>query len=1144
MKRILCGCLTVFFFFSMVTALCAYDFSGLGNEDIEGFNTQGDRFLVSSAFEQDGTSIYYNSSSDNEEGIIIKADGTHLVSFDLQEMTFSTYDANETVSISITAKLVGGGTVTRSVAGYPMIFGNTYALAGDMGMDISSFDDVEELNLSLTVTGSNVYNINFNTIDIADEQSFLPGTTPTVQAEGLAAASKRTSEIDLYWQSGDGSRRVVFAQQGSTGTPAIADGNAYTGQSDFSAATDIGGGWRCVYNDNGRTVNITGLSSDTAYRFAVYEYNGTGGGEAYLTTSGTNLLNAATAGVTSAVTYDFSNLGAADGDGFKPQGNRFLVSETFSQDGTAMYYSDSGATVEGMIIRPDGTHLSSFDLDDMVFSPYEADKTIDLTITATLEGGGTASRSITDFTMVHGVAYSLSCMGMDLSGFNDVTELLFDMTVENDGVWNVTFDTITIDDPVVPLAPGTTPTVQASGLTMARIDNTNMEIYWQNGDGSRRIVFFKQDGGNLPAVSDGQTYIAQPDFSSAINIGDGWRCVAKGNENYAVITGLAADTAYRIVVFEFSGSGGGEVYLTTAGTNVLDAATAAVSTASTFDFSNLGSATGDGFKPQGGRFLVSEGFEQDGTGIYFDSSAESESDIIIRSDGSNLVSFDLIDLVISPFQEDRTISLSITAQLAGGGNQSQSITQFTMLHGLQYALTFMGMDFSLFDDATELSIAVTIHESSVNNFSFETITLDNMKAPGTPPTVSTQAVTDISADVATANGTIETIGDPAAAAHGFVWNTGGTPTLADNFLDLGGAAQGSYNSPLAELSAYTTYFVRSYATNDTGTVYGNQVTFTTSAVNPVVSTLAVSAIDATSATANGTLTELGDPSPTAHGFVWNTSGSPTLADNTADLGAASDTVVFNSALSGLSAYTTYYVRSFATNAGGTVYGSQATFTTSAVAPAVSTQAVSAIGATSATANGTLTGLGAPSPTAHGFVWNSSGSPTLADNTADLGTASSTGAFNSALSGLSAHTTYYVRAYATSAAQTRYGNEITFTTWAPPIAAAGGDRTTLSEEMVTLDGTGSTDPDGSIEGWQWIQIEGPTVALSNADTATPQFEAPQVDDGREIIVTLRLTVTDNDGLTAVDNCQVTVSANSSGGGGDDGGFCFIGTIMGN
>ena len=650
---------------------------------------QGGRFLVSSAFEQDGTSIYYNSSSDHEEGIIIKADGTHLVSFDFQEMTFSTCDAKETVSISITATLVGGGTVTHSVAGYAMIFGNTY----------------------------------------------------------------------------DGSRRVVFAQQGSTGTPAIVNGNAFTGQSDFIAATDIGGGWRCVYNDTGRTVNITGLRSDTAYRFAVCEYNGTGGGEADLTTSGTNLLNAATEGATSALTYDFSN---------------------------------------------------------------------------------------------------------------------------------------------------------------------------------------------------------------------------------------------------------------------------------------LGSATGGGFKPQGGRFLVSEGFEQDGTGIYFDSSAESESDIIIRSDGSNLVSFDLIDLVISPFQEDRTISLSITAQLAGGGNQSQSITQFAMLHGLQYALTFMGMDFSLFDDATELSIAVTIHESSVNNFSFETITLDDMKAPGTPPTVSTQAVTDISADAATANGTIETIGEPAAAAHGFVWNTGGVPTLADNFFDLGGVSQGSYNSTLAGLSAYTTYFVRSYATNVTGTVHGNQVTFTTSAVIPVVDT----------------------------------------------------------------------------------------------------QAVSAIGATSATASGTLTELGAPSPTAHGFVWNSSGSPTLADNTADLGTASSTGVFNRVLSGLSAHTIYYARAYVTSAAQTRYGNEITFTTWAPPIAAAGGDRTTLSEEMVTLDGTGSTDPDGRIEGWQWIQIEGPTVALSNADTATPQFEAPQVDDGSEIIVTLRLTVTDNDGLTALDNCQVTVSANSSGGGGDDGGFCFIGTIMGN
>ncbi len=98
----------------------------------------------------------------------------------------------------------------------------------------------------------------------------------------------------------------------------------------------------------------------------------------------------------------------------------------------------------------------------------------------------------------------------------------------------------------------------------------------------------------------------------------------------------------------------------------------------------------------------------------------------------------------------------------------------------------------------------------------------------------------------------------------------------------------------------------------------------------------------------------------------------------------------------------------------------------AVAPTVTTQAVSNIGETTATANGNITDLGTPNPTAHGFAYSPTDTtPDIeTDSVTDEGAASSTGAFTSDLTGLTAGLLYYMRAYATNTAGTSYGSEVT------------------------------------------------------------------------------------------------------------------------
>jgi C1A family cysteine protease len=93
---------------------------------------------------------------------------------------------------------------------------------------------------------------------------------------------------------------------------------------------------------------------------------------------------------------------------------------------------------------------------------------------------------------------------------------------------------------------------------------------------------------------------------------------------------------------------------------------------------------------------------------------------------------------------------------------------------------------------------------------------------------------------------------------------------------------------------------------------------------------------------------------------------------------------------------------------------------------------------------------------------------------------------------------------------------------PPSADAGPNQSVTEGQTVTLDGTGSSDSDGTIAGYQWRRVSGPTVSLSGANTAQPSFTAPNLTTASDATLVFELTVTDNDDLTASDRVRVTVT----------------------
>ncbi len=352
----------------------------------------------------------------------------------------------------------------------------------------------------------------------------------------------------------------------------------------------------------------------------------------------------------------------------------------------------------------------------------------------------------------------------------------------------------------------------------------------------------------------------------------------------------------------------------------------------------------------------------------------------------------------------------------------------------------------------------------------------------TVPTLATAAVANITATTAYSGGDITDDGGTAILARGACWSTATDPTTADACVHEGVGA-GSYLALLVGLPSSTALHVRAYATNAQGTAYGEDRAFSTGALPlAVVSTAAVGSISYTTAAGGGTVVSDSGAPVTSRGLCWATTTAPTTAGacttETGGLGT------FTAGLAGLAANTTYYVRAYAVNGGGTSYGNQVSFTTlAASAPVLTTRSVGGISSDLAGSGGAITTDGGAAITAKGVCWSINPGPTVANSKTSDGAGPA--AFNSTLTGLVPLTTYYVRAYAVNALGTSYGNEVSFTTTALVTPGPGvpivGTTTTAITGSTTASSGGYVGSDGgsavTARGVCWSTAQNPTLADS-------------------------------------------------------------------
>lgn len=345
------------------------------------------------------------------------------------------------------------------------------------------------------------------------------------------------------------------------------------------------------------------------------------------------------------------------------------------------------------------------------------------------------------------------------------------------------------------------------------------------------------------------------------------------------------------------------------------------------------------------------------------------------------------------------------------------------------------------------------------------------------PTVITAEVSDITSTSAICGGTVISEGGSPVSSRGVCWSTEHNPTIENDFTS-DGSGLGDYESFLTNLTPNTLYYIRSYATNSYGTRYGDEVSFTAMDGLPEVITLEVTDIGGDNAIGHGKVTNEGASEVIERGICWGLEHNPNLDDSNGNSGTGLGE--YEVRMADLVPNKRYYVRAYATNAQGTVYGNEESFIIEIVIekPTVTLDSVTNISTSRATVYGTLISDGGGEVTEMGFCWGTSANPNTGGDHVSVNVV--TGAFSRTLNGLSQGTPYHVRTYAVNAVGTAYSDDFVFNTtvslFNPPTVTTHSVVTDITQTSAVCGGTVVNDGGAAIieRGLCWSTHPNPSV----------------------------------------------------------------------
>ena len=168
--------------------------------------------------------------------------------------------------------------------------------------------------------------------------------------------------------------------------------------------------------------------------------------------------------------------------------------------------------------------------------------------------------------------------------------------------------------------------------------------------------------------------------------------------------------------------------------------------------------------------------------------------------------------------------------LANGNGAAATPSSNTTIVGTAAgnAVSFQATGLLAFTRYNFVIVPFTWDGVNANTYHYNTTSLpvfDGTSLAG-PPSVSTVPLTAITHNSVTTGGSAVNNGGGVLTGKGVVWGTSINPTITDNRLDAG-TVTSSFTSVVTTLSPQTFYHIRAYATNNSGTQYGSNLTFRT-----------------------------------------------------------------------------------------------------------------------------------------------------------------------------------------------------------------------------------------------------------------------------------------------------------------------------
>lgn len=245
-------------------------------------------------------------------------------------------------------------------------------------------------------------------------------------------------------------------------------------------------------------------------------------------------------------------------------------------------------------------------------------------------------------------------------------------------------------------------------------------------------------------------------------------------------------------------------------------------------------------------------------------------------------------------------------------DQDPTINDFKTIDTLQNG-TFTSHLKDLISDTIYYVRAYAVNSSGIaygNEVSFHTL-------KKTLPIVTTKDASEITSGSFKADAEIISNGNGVISACGFCWDVSENPTIAGNkSSETQNQNQNKLLSFIDGLTPETIYYLRAYVTTEMGTSYGNTIMVKTLAVADL-SEITISA-SAFSLTASVDVNTDYGTEITERGFCWGINENPTKNNNFAILNKGIGSYSYK--IVKLNSSTQYYVRAYAQNKYGIIYG--------------------------------------------------------------------------------------------------------------------------------------------------------------------------------------------------------------------------------